>query len=114
MANPSPPLNFAWQVLSGPDLSPSQFSLTDVEDPIFTPSVAGVYVLEFEVSGASGTASDTLTVTAGDPALFTQTQRSTWRLRNGDPGWNADVDIDGNQVNDVRDLIMAMAGVYCL
>jgi photosystem II stability/assembly factor-like uncharacterized protein len=40
---------FAWTVQTGPNTSAAQFSDAAVEDPTFTPTLAGVYVLRFTV-----------------------------------------------------------------
>ena len=44
---------FTWSVFSGPDLSSTQFSNSSVEDPTFTPSMSGTYVLTFTVDDGS-------------------------------------------------------------
>jgi hypothetical protein len=50
---------FSWSVFSGPDLSGTQFNSTTVEDPTFTPSTSGTYVLTFTVDdGTCPIASD--------------------------------------------------------
>ncbi len=40
---------FAWTVQTGPNTSSAQFSDATVEDPTFTPTLAGVYTLRFTV-----------------------------------------------------------------
>jgi len=40
---------FAWTVQSGPNTSNAQFNDATLEDPVFTPTLAGVYVLRFTV-----------------------------------------------------------------
>jgi len=40
---------FAWTVQSGPNTSGAQFNDATLEDPVFTPTLAGVYVLRFTV-----------------------------------------------------------------
>ncbi len=41
--------NYTWSVVSGPDSSNAQFSVTDMTDTTFTPSAAGNYVLRLSV-----------------------------------------------------------------
>jgi hypothetical protein len=54
---------FAWTVQSGPDLSASQFSDATIEDPSFTPTALGTYVLRVTIDdGVCAPAFDEVTI----------------------------------------------------
>ncbi len=54
-----------WEIASGPDTITTQFSASDILNPIFTPSTPGTYVLRLTVDDqVNAPASDTLTVIA--------------------------------------------------
>lgn len=54
----------AWSVESGPNTSNAQFSDPALEDPVFTPTTAGEYVLRFTVDdGVNAPVSDEVTIT---------------------------------------------------
>jgi hypothetical protein len=69
-SDPAPVLT--WSVVSGPDTSSAQFSNTAIEDPTFTPSLGGAYVLRLSANPSDGgIVSDTadLTATAVAPTV---------------------------------------------
>ncbi|HPA45804.1 MAG TPA: S8 family serine peptidase [bacterium] len=56
---------YSWTILSGPDSDSGQFSSTTKADPLFAPSSAGIYEIQFVVDdGLQPTVSDTLTILA--------------------------------------------------
>ncbi len=66
---------YSWTVQSGPDRNQSQFSSASIEDPVFTPTKPGVYVLQLSItdglqtwvsSSVTITVYSALTVDAGD------------------------------------------------
>ncbi len=48
------PYVYEWEVDSGVDTSANQFSATNVEHPLFTPSAVGAYLLKVTVTDANG------------------------------------------------------------
>ena len=58
---------YTWIIRFGPDLDYSQLSATNVEDPIFTPSLSGTYGLELTVvSGENAPVRDLVLITVQD------------------------------------------------
>jgi len=56
--------SFAWTVQSGPNTSTAQFNNATLEDPTFTPTLAGTYVLRFTVDdGVNPTVFDEVQIT---------------------------------------------------
>ncbi len=61
---------FEWSIVEGPNLDSNQLSSTTAEDPVFTPTAPGDYVLQFSVSdGVLSPASDLITITAYMPVV---------------------------------------------
>ncbi|GEM_PF-1842256 len=59
---------YVWTILNGPDTNPNQLSNTTVEDPIFTPSSSGEYILQLTVSdGVQTLISAPITVNVFEP-----------------------------------------------
>ena len=86
---------FTWSILSGPDTDASQFSDTSLEDPTFTPSSEGTYVLELTVDDRiQAPVSDTVTITVTDStSMPTPTPKATPTntLRSREPGRPANI-----------------------
>jgi len=69
---------FAWTVQSGPNTSTAQFSSATAEDPTFTPTLAGSYVLSFTVDdGVCTAASDNVTITVNPLPTATMSGTAT-------------------------------------
>ena len=101
---------WSWTILSGPDSSLSQLSAPDQQATQFTPSVAGQYTLQVELTDSRpDPATDTLSVTVGDYDAFSLEMRELWATHV-----TTNHDRNGNDVVDIIDILIQTVTPICL
>jgi hypothetical protein len=113
-SNGSEPLTWNWSVVSGPDMSLSQFNDPTRADPQFTPSAAGTYVLRVLLEdGLADTVEDSVTVTAEATWPYFGEMLNRWRASEGQPPFLAELDRNADLVIDVRDMTLQINTPLC-
>ena len=113
VSNAVPPVTYLWSVVSGPDLSPTQFSDTMVLQPNFTPTAAGSYVLQLRVEDHNATIEDTVNISVGDVAIFRGQQLESWASAAGEPEFSESCDMIDDQRINMLDLVLARQTTVC-
>lgn len=108
--NGTPGYTWSWSITAGPDTSPGQFNHEDMQTTLFTPSLAGEYTIQIEINdSASQTATDVLTVVAGDKTVFAVEIQRRWPLPD-----TSSKDRNGNGRIDLIDMLIQDINPICL
>lgn len=106
---------FAWRVTSGPDTNTAQFSATDVNVPVFTPSQPGNYSLICDVRDSGGQLVEfVVNVAVAQGSANFMPMVSGWLTRAGDNGWQPAYDLNTDNQLDVLDMVVEGNNNGCL
>lgn len=108
------PFTYTWSIISGPDMSAAQFDDPTSQNPNFTPTTTGAYVLEFQASDSSNAnRSVSVEVDVYDQTSYPLQQISTWLANPQNPSWRNGFDHNQDGVINISDLILENNNPTC-